>query len=52
MKTRPGLRESPVMTLGDKKEGSSAYDKESEDEENVLARERRTELWRQVWLDR
>ena len=44
MKTRSGLRESPVMTLGDKKEGRSAYNKQFENEENVLARERRTEL--------
>ena len=49
MKTRSGLRESPVMTLGDKKEGRSAYNKQSENEENVLTRERRTELWRQVY---
>ena len=48
MKTRSGLRESPVMTLGDKKESRSAYIKQSENEENVLARERRAELWRQV----
>ena len=48
MKTRSGLRESPVMTLGDKKEGRSAYNKQSENEKNVLARERKTELWRQV----
>ena len=48
MKTRSGLRESPVMTLGDKKEGRSAYSKQSENEENVLARERRTELWRSI----
>ena len=40
MKTRSGLRESPVMTLGDKKERRSAYNKQSENEENVLARER------------
>ena len=40
MKTRSGLRESPVMTLGDKKEGRLAYSKQSENEENVLARER------------
>ena len=49
MKTRSGLRELPVMTLGDKKEGRSACNKQSENEENVLARERRTELWRQVY---
>ena len=30
MKTRSGLRESPVMTLGDKKEGRLAYSKQSE----------------------
>ena len=34
MKTRSGLRESPVMTLGDKKEGRSAYNKQYENEEN------------------
>ena len=34
MKTRSGLRESPVMRLGDKKEGRSAYNKQSENEEN------------------
>ena len=49
MKTRSGLRESPVMTLGDKKEGRSAYNKQSGNEENVLAREKRTELWHQVY---
>ena len=49
MKTRSGLRESPVMTLGDKKEGRSAYSKQSENEENVLARKRRTEMWLQVY---
>ena len=49
MKTRSGRRESPVMTTGDKKEGRSAYSKQSENEEDVLARERKTELWRQVY---
>ena len=49
MKTRSGLRESPVMTLGDKKEGRSVYSKHSENEENVLARKRRTELWRRIY---
>ena len=36
MKTRSGLRESPVMTHGDKKEGRSAYNKQSENENNNL----------------
>ena len=49
MKTRSGLRESPMMTLGDKKEGRLAYSKQSENEEHVLARKRRSELWRQVY---
>ena len=30
-----GLRESPMMTLGDEKEGRSANSKQSEAEENV-----------------
>ena len=49
MKTRSGLRALPVMTLGDKKEVRSAYNKQSENEEIVVARKRRTELWRQVY---
>ena len=49
MKTMSGLRESPVMTLGNKKEGRSAYSKQSENGENVLTRERRAELWDQVY---
>ena len=44
MKTRYGLRELTVMTLGDKKDGRSAYNKQSENEENFLARKKRTEL--------
>jgi len=49
MKTRSGLRASLVMTLWDKKEERSAFNKQSENEENVLARRRRTELWCQVY---
>ena len=49
MKTRSDLRASLVMTLGDKKKGRSAYNKRSENEEEVLARKRRTELWCQVY---
>ena len=49
MKTSSSLRASPVMTLGDKNEGRSAYNKQSENEEHVLARKRRNELWRQVY---
>ena len=37
-KTSSGLRESLVMKLGDKKEGISAYIKQSDNEEKVLAR--------------
>ena len=48
MKTRSSLKVSPVMTLGDKKEGRLAYNKQYENEENVLSRWRRTELWYQV----
>ena len=48
MKTNAGLRESPVMTLGDKKERRSVYSKQSETEDNVLARNRTTELWCRV----
>ena len=49
MKTRSGRKESPVRTLGDKKEGGSAYSKQPEIEGNVLARKRRTQLWCQVY---
>ena len=38
IKTRSGLRESRVMTLGGRNEGRSAYNKQSEKEEKVLAR--------------
>ena len=37
------------MTLGEKKEGRSAFNKHCENEENVLARKKRTELWCQVY---
>jgi len=49
VKTRPGLRALPVMTLGDKKKGRSVNNTQSENKENFLARKRRTELWRQVY---
>ena len=47
MNTRSCLKESPVLKLGGKKEGRSAYNQQSENEENALARKRRSELWRQ-----
>ena len=49
IKTRSDLRESPVMKLGDEKEGISAHIKQSDNEEKVLAGKRRTELCRQVY---
>ena len=49
MKTRSSLRESPMMTLGDIKYGRSAYSKQSENEEHVSARKRRTKVWCQVY---
>ena len=41
---RSGLRESPVMMLGDRNEGRSAYNEHVVNDEKVFARWRRTEL--------
>ena len=42
--TRSGLRESPVIMLGDRYEGRSAYSEHLGNDEKVFARWRRTEL--------
>ena len=49
-RTRSGLRESPVIKDGDGKEGRSAYNELSCNEDRVLEICKRTELWRQVYL--
>ena len=41
---RSGLGESPVMKLGDKIEGRSAYIEQLDKDESVFARKRSTEL--------
>ena len=44
IKTRSGLRESPVTNEGDEKQGISAYNKQCFKNENDLARKGSTEL--------
>ena len=41
---RSGLRESPVMKLGDKNEGRSVHIQQLDKDESVFARKRSTEL--------